>query len=79
MRGPATNRPPRRKETDVNISTDGEALDYLTYVSYATQRRRSPHITPAQWGSIFSDWARFEAQYQVSLAAHERVTNVLQS
>ena len=63
----------------MNITTDGEALDYLTFVSYATQRRLSPHITPEQWGSIFSDWQRFETQYQVSLAAHARVTNVLQS
>ena len=63
----------------MNITTDGEALDYLTYVSYATQRRRSPHITPAQWGSIFSDWARFETQYQVTLTPHVRATNVLQS
>jgi len=63
----------------MHISTDGEALDYLTYVSYATQRRLSPHITPEQWGAIFSDWARFETQYQVALTAHARATNVLQS
>ena len=65
----------------MNITTDGEALDYLTYVSYQTQRRLSPHITPAQWGSIFSEGERFETQYQsqVSLSAHARVTNVLQS
>jgi hypothetical protein len=63
----------------VNITTDGDAIDYLTYVSYVTQRRLSPHITPAQWGSIFPDWPRFEDRYQVSLAAHARVTNVIQS
>jgi hypothetical protein len=70
---------PLAKETDVNITTDGEALDYLTFVSYATQRRLSPHITPAQWGSIFSDWQRFETQYQVTRACAARDTNVLQS
>jgi hypothetical protein len=63
----------------VNISTDGEALDYLTYVSYATQRRLSPDVKPSRWGSIFSDWARFETQYQVALTAHARATNVIQS
>lgn len=63
----------------MNISTDGEALDYLTYVSYATQRRLSPHITPEQWGSIFTDSARFETQYQVARTAHARATNVIQS
>ena len=63
----------------MNISTDGEALDYLTYVSYATQRRLSPDVEPSRWGSIFSDWARFETQYQVALTAHARATNVIQS
>ena len=63
----------------MNITTDGEALDYLTFVSYATQRRLSPHITPEQWGSIFSDWQRFETQYQVTRACAARDTNVLQS
>jgi hypothetical protein len=62
----------------VNISTDCEALDYLTYVSYATQRRLSPDVEPSRWGSIFSDWARFETQYQVALACDVRATNVIQ-
>ena len=63
----------------MNITTDGAALDHLTYVSYATQRRLSPHITPEQWGSIFTDWARFETEYQVARTAHARATNVIQS
>ena len=63
----------------MNITTDGAALDHLTYASYATQRRLSPHITPEQWGSIFSDWARFESRYQGELIAHLRGTTVLQS
>jgi hypothetical protein len=63
----------------MNITTDGDAIDYLSYVSYATQRRLSPHVEPVRWGSIFPDWVRFETHYQVSLTAHARATNVLQS
>ena len=62
----------------MNITTR-DAIDHLNYASYVTQRRLSPHITPSRWGSIFGDWSRFETQYQVDLAAHERATGVLQS
>jgi hypothetical protein len=63
----------------MNITTDGEALDYLTFVSYSTQRRLSPHVEPGRWAAIFPDWQRFETQYQVALSCAARVTNVLQS
>ena len=63
----------------MNITTDGLGLDYLTYASYVTQRRLSPDVEPSRWGSIFPDWPRFEDRYQVALAAHARVTNVLHS
>jgi hypothetical protein len=63
----------------MNITTSGDAIDYLTYVSYVTQRRLSPDVEPSRLGSIFHDWTRLEDRYQVSIAAHARVTNVLQS
>jgi hypothetical protein len=62
----------------MNITTR-DAIDELTYVSYSTQRERRPDVEPSRWGSIFSDWARFETRYQVSLSCAVRATNVLQS
>ena len=39
-------------------------VDELVYLSYAHNRRESPHITPERWAKIFPDAGIIEARFQ---------------
>ena len=44
--------------------TPADVVDYLTYCSYAHNRRIAPHISPERWAKIYPDAAKLEAKFQ---------------
>ena len=53
------------REGKTYAATPEEFLDELSYRSYVSQRRQSPHRAPAEWRVIFGDRVeRFEVRYQ---------------
>ncbi len=53
-------------------ATPAEIVDYLTYASYAHNRRISPEVTPERWARIFGKEAveRMEPIYR-AVSGHE--------
>lgn len=54
--------------TSKGLMTPGAIVDELTYINYAFNRERSPHITPARWAKVYPRAAELEARYQAEKA-----------
>lgn len=42
-------------------------VDWLTYISYETQRKNNPHIAPYRWRRLYNDAILFEEIYEEHL------------
>lgn len=45
-------------------SLPAHAVDHLTYINYAHNRRRSPDISPKRWEAIYGPTTEMEERFQ---------------
>lgn len=55
-------------ETNLGDMSVGVVLSELTYISYASNRDRSPEVTPERWARIYPYADILEARYQADKA-----------
>ena len=54
-----------------------EIIRELTYISYATQRNRTPEITPERWSGIYGNSVHdMEARYQAERRVYQEKAHV---